>query len=102
MAEDGAKALEHLSRWRFDDVFMDVRMPVMEGLGALTALRGGKASCKIARTPVIGVSAYALKEGRERFLAEGMDDCVMKPVDATLLEAVLRRFIGRRKAESDA
>ena len=99
-AEDGSQALEHLARRRFDCVFMDVQMPVMDGLETLKALRGGKAGRRNAETPVIAVSAYALKEDRTRFLAEGMDDYIVKPVDSSLLESALRRFLDSRTEES--
>ena len=90
-AVNGRKALERLEAAgaaAFDVVLMDVQMPVMDGY---QATRGVKALAE--GLPVIGLTAHALAEARERCLAAGMVDHVTKPVDGDRLVAAIRRHV---------
>ncbi len=85
---DGSEALEFLRNETVDLVFMDVQMPVMDGLEATRLIREELGSF----VPVIAITAYAMVGDRERFLAEGMDDYVAKPVAPEELRRVLERW----------
>ncbi|KAF4531061.1 hypothetical protein B566_EDAN019075 [Ephemera danica] len=79
VAENGEIAFTHCQQSTFDCIFMDVLMPVMDGLEALHAIRKvEKASGK--HTPIIALTASALKGDKERLLAEGFDAYLSKPV----------------------
>ncbi len=83
-AENGKLALERLREQEFDLVLMDAHMPVMDGPQALKAIRqSGEAWQNI---PVIALTADAMREDRERYLAMGMDGHVAKPIDPDDLE----------------
>lgn len=69
-------------------VLLDVQLPGMDGVAALHALR---AEPVLARVPVIAVTAYAMRGDEERFLGEGFDDYISKPID-------VRSFIDRLRA----
>lgn len=88
-AEDGQQALDRLEEAgvsAFDAVLMDVQMPVMNGLDAARRLR------EIAPAlPVIGLTAHAFAEEREKCLAAGMVEHVTKPIDVDLLVAAILR-----------
>jgi CheY-like chemotaxis protein len=71
---------------------MDVQMPVMDGFEALAAIRALERSSG-RRTPVIALTAHALKEDRDRCLAAGMDDYLSKPIDATRLLEIIRTVV---------
>jgi CheY-like chemotaxis protein len=90
LASDGREALERIEGSSYDLVFMDVQMPVLDGLAATIALRererGGQ-----THLPVIAMTAHAMTGDRERCLAAGMDDYVGKPVHLAMLERVLAR-----------
>jgi PAS domain S-box-containing protein len=91
LAEDGARVLERLSGESFDVVLMDVSMPVLDGLEATRLIREGKAPGANPEIPIVALTAHAVKGDRERFLAAGMDACVIKPVDLDELTAILAR-----------
>jgi signal transduction histidine kinase/ligand-binding sensor domain-containing protein/CheY-like chemotaxis protein len=86
---NGAQALETLERLRFDVVLMDVQMPVMDGFEATEQLRRREAAGQ-PRTPVIALTANAMKGDRERCLAAGMDGYLSKPVRIDELLSAVR------------
>jgi PAS domain S-box-containing protein len=88
IANNGKEALVALARQPFDLVLMDVQMPEMDGFEATAALRTRERSTG-RRTPVIAVTANAMKGDRERCLDAGMDGYVSKPIQP----AELRRAI---------
>jgi CheY-like chemotaxis protein/HPt (histidine-containing phosphotransfer) domain-containing protein len=95
MAENGAEALKALAGEKFDVVLMDIQMPVMDGLAATRAIRSGNGGID-PEIPVIGLSAYAMDQDRERFLEAGLDDYITKPINIEdFFEAVGRVLRGR-------
>jgi PAS domain S-box-containing protein len=86
---NGGEALAALERQPFDLVLMDVQMPGMDGLEATRRIREKEGAGP--HTPIIAMTAYAMKGDRERCLAAGMDGYLAKPVHgADLLRAVER------------
>jgi PAS domain S-box-containing protein len=79
-ATDGREALETLAAGDFDLVIMDCHMPVMDGLAATEEIRSRERLAGRRAIPIIAVTADALPGTRERCLAAGMDDYMVKPV----------------------
>ncbi len=98
---NGRLALEALERETFDAVLMDVQMPEMDGLTATQELRRREAGTG-RRTPVIALTAHAMKGDRERCLAAGMDAYIAKPLHPEQLFATLERLVGEGRAASPA
>ncbi|MEZ6016344.1 MAG: ATP-binding protein [Planctomycetota bacterium] len=93
VAENGAEALEALSRKAYDAALMDMQMPVMDGVAATQALRSRDTRARSgARLPVIAMTANTLQGDRERCLAAGMDDYVAKPISTDELFEKLERL----------
>lgn len=88
-AANGHEAIDALRNGSFDLVFMDISMPEMDGIEATRAIRRGEAGEVARDVPVVALTAHALKDDRERFLAEGMTDYLSKP----LFRSELRRVI---------
>ena len=86
--DDGKQALSALAKDRFDLVFLDVQMPVMDGIEATRAIRESTSGDIDPRIPLI-----AMTGDRERFLNAGMDDYIAKPVESRELAAVIRRVV---------
>ena len=90
--EDGPDALAGLPGTLPDLILLDISLPGMEGPEVLRRLRADPALRKI---PVIALTAHAMSGDRERFLADGFDDYVTKPiVDESILYAAIRRLLG--------
>ncbi len=77
---------------KYDIVFMDIQMPVMNGIDATKAMIAFEQSKNLDHTPVVAVTANALKGDRERFMSEGMDEYVSKPIDLEKFIRVLKLF----------
>jgi PAS domain S-box-containing protein len=90
VAGNGREAVAALEADRFDVVLMDVQMPEMGGLEATQAVRAREAAVG-RHTPIIAMTAHAMKGDRERCLEAGMDDYVSKPVRAQDLYDALGR-----------
>jgi len=80
LAANGEEALEYYQKERFDLILMDIQMPVMDGQAATAHIREIEMETGVCRTPIIAMTAHALKGDMERFLAGGMDGYVSKPV----------------------
>ncbi|MCB1964182.1 MAG: response regulator [Rhodocyclaceae bacterium] len=97
-ARDGEKAIDCLRRRRYDAVLMDCQMPNMDGYQATRALRALERKHGWARTPVIALTANAVRGDDARCFAAGMDDYLSKPFDITELAARLGRWLQARPA----
>lgn len=86
-ANDGLDALDVLKRATVDIVLTDVNMPRMDGYCLAQRLRQSHFTA-----PVIGITANALAEEKQRCIEAGMDNCLSKPVTLTLLEQTLTYY----------
>lgn len=91
VAHNGAEAVEFVERGTYDIVFMDVQMPILDGLDATRQIR----QSPIVQTQpwIIAMTAEALHEDEARCRAAGMDDYVTKPVQMPMLTKTLRHGI---------
>jgi len=86
-AATGEEAVAALKRARYDLVFMDMRMPGMDGPAATRVIRAGG-----DRTPIVALTANAFPEDRRACLEAGMDDHLVKPLEPEALRAALSRW----------
>ncbi|MCP5312773.1 MAG: response regulator [Chromatiaceae bacterium] len=79
-ATDGSEALSQFDSQRFDIIFMDCQMPVMDGYEATRRIRQREKGEGRAPTPIIAMTANAMEGDREKCIDAGMDDYLAKPV----------------------
>ncbi|MCA9778191.1 MAG: response regulator, partial [Candidatus Eremiobacteraeota bacterium] len=87
IADDGQIAVDMVAQGSFDIILMDVQMPNMDGLEATRILRE-----KGVKTPIVALTAHALKGDAERCLQTGMDAYVSKPIDETILRETIEKL----------
>jgi len=96
-AVDGKEALRAAVRFDYDVILMDMQMPVMDGMEATRAIR--TLPGKVAEVPIIALTADAMPEHRQMYIAAGVDDLLTKPIDWRLLIRTLARVVrGERTA----
>ena len=100
VANNGKEAVAFAELQDFDAILMDVQMPEMDGLEA-TALIRGKQKQTGLHTPIIAMTAHAMKGDRERCLNAGMDEYVPKPIRAKRFFDTIRSVLGEL-IEADA
>jgi signal transduction histidine kinase/CheY-like chemotaxis protein len=93
LANNGQEALEKRKANQYDIVFMDIQMPIMDGVEATHAILQYEKESEIPHVPIVALTANALKGDRERFLNEGLDEYVSKPIEMTELLYVLNKFL---------
>lgn len=102
IANDGYEALHIMRTERFDIIFMDCQMPVMDGYRTTQELRQAEGLQTDNKVPVIALTANAMQDDKRRCLEAGMDEFLTKPIDPARLSAVLERFLPGRKTNSDS
>jgi CheY-like chemotaxis protein len=92
---NGREALSFLQGNKPDLLIMDMQMPVLDGMDALTEMRRST-DPRIAKTPVISLSGLVTPGHRERCLAAGANGCLAKPFGIKDLERVIKEILGER------
>ena len=93
LASNGLEALEFYHQKKYDIILMDIQMPEMNGVDVAQRIRQMEKDKK--HTPIIAISAYALKGDKERFLSIGMDAYISKPIDMKDLYFTIERMISQ-------
>jgi len=96
IAVNGLKAVEMCLENSYDVILMDIQMPVMDGIEATKRIRE-RDKC----TPIIAITAYALKGDREKFLAQGVDEYVSKPIKIEGLYSAIEKSLSSNKYNED-
>ena len=90
IVNNGKEAVEAFKVQQYDLIFMDIQMPVMDGVTATGILRKLQAAQGINESCIIvGLSAHAMAGDKEKYLAAGMDDYLTKPIELESLEVML-------------
>ena len=103
IANHGQEALDLLNadNTTFNVILMDCQMPVLDGFATSQAIRKGQAGERYKATPILAMTANAMKEDRERCINAGMDDYMSKPIDEDLLIKMLKHW-GRSTAKTSS
>jgi len=93
LANNGLESFEKRRSGNYDLLFMDIQMPVMDGIEATHEILDYEEDEELAHVPIVALTANALKGDREKFLSEGMDEYITKPIETTELLYVLNKFL---------
>ena len=95
-AENGEEGLKRAKELLPDLIFLDIQMPVMNGLDTIKAL---KVSPETKHIKVIALTSFAMVGDRERMLKAGFDDYIQKPIDTRQLPKDIVKYIGSGKGQ---
>jgi two-component system cell cycle response regulator DivK len=98
-ANNGREALARLAEAEPDLILLDINMPILDGFAAIREIRQ---HAQFKHLPVLAITAYAMKDDRERILAAGFDSYISKPINPALLLGELERLMGDQKRKTSA
>lgn len=98
---NGKEAVDLLRDLPFDIVFMDCQMPEMDGFEATTMLKELMLSGKVLQTPIVALTANAMKGDKDRCLNAGMDDYVSKPVKKEAFANILLNWLPEKQKKTE-
>ena len=96
VANNGLEAFEKRKNGHFDLIFMDIQMPVLDGVEATQEILDYEEDFGIQHVPIIALTANALKGDRERFMEAGMDEYTTKPLIRSEIISLLNQFISHK------
>jgi len=100
LAQNGEEGLHAAMQHSFDLVFMDMQMPVMDGLASTRAIRAFEATQPHKkRLPIVAMTANAMPSDRQACEAAGMDEFISKPFKAETLRTLLDSYLQRRNGQ---
>lgn len=100
-APNGLMAFQKYQMEDYDLIFMDIAMPIMDGVEATHKITEYEKQNNLEHTPIVALTANALKGDRERFMSEGMDEYITKPVKKDNILYILNMFLQHKIIEAD-
>ncbi|MBF0422307.1 MAG: PAS domain S-box protein [Magnetococcales bacterium] len=97
MVENGQEAVERCQGGAFDLVLMDIEMPIMDGLTATRNIRAWESMDGVRHTPIIALTAHAMKEETRRILDAGCDLHLTKPIRKQILLQTICRLANKSR-----
>jgi len=95
-AFNGEEAVKRGSSNMYDIIFMDINMPVLNGIEATKALRALEIT-----TPIVALTANALEGDKEHYISQGMNDYLSKPIEIEMLITILKKYALNEMIEPD-
>ncbi|MDP2076417.1 MAG: response regulator [Sulfuricurvum sp.] len=92
-ASDGEEGVEACRNQKFDIVFMDIDMPVKDGILATQEIKAQDGMARAGKMPIIALTALAMEGDREYILDKGLDDYLSKPLTREKLEYILHKYL---------
>lgn len=92
-ASDGDEAVEVCRNQIFDIVFMDIDMPVKDGIIATQEIKAAERATRSGKMPIIALTALAMEGDREYIMGKGLDDYISKPLTREKLEYILHKYL---------
>lgn len=93
---NGLLALQERTNNHYDMIFMDIAMPIMDGVEATKKIIQYEQETGEGHIPIVAITANALKGDRERFMGEGLDEYVTKPIKREDIQSILNQFLSHK------
>jgi len=93
LANNGLEAFEKIKDTKYDLILMDIQMPVMDGVEATHEIINYEKEEALQHTPIVALTANALKGDKERFMEYGLDEYIAKPIQNNELLFILKKFL---------
>jgi len=93
IASDGQEAFHNAKEEKFDLIFMDIQMPVLDGIEATQAILQHEQTFKKKHTPIVALTANALQGDKERLLGLGFDEYTTKPLVRDEIISILKKYL---------
>lgn len=100
LAINGKEALNLFLRNKYDLIFMDIHMPVLDGVSATKEMIRIEKEAGSSHTPIVALTANVIQEDRDSYLDAGMDGFLAKPIEKNKLETVLIQFLESDEAKN--
>ena len=97
-ASGAQEGIDKANEKKYDLIFMDQRMPHMDGTQALNEIRKNTEGPN-AQTPVVCLTADAISGARERYISEGFTDYLTKPIESDAIEELMMKYLPAEKVE---
>jgi signal transduction histidine kinase/CheY-like chemotaxis protein/HPt (histidine-containing phosphotransfer) domain-containing protein len=97
--DNGLEALEEYKKSKYSLILTDINMPIMDGIEAFKQIRLYEKENNLETTPIIALTANAIKGDKEKFLNIGMDDYLSKPIKIKELKNIFEKFLKQESAK---
>ena len=94
LTSNGQEVVDAYKIGTYDIIFMDIQMPVMDGVQATHKILEYEREERLRHVPIVALTANVAEGDRERFLSEGMDDYATKPLEIDTLKRIIARHCG--------
>ena len=91
-AKDGKEAVKVYKKSKFDMVFMDIQMPIMNGIDATKTILKYEKDNNLEHTPIVALSVNNTIKNKEEYISEGLDDSISKPLKIDEIKDILKKF----------
>ena len=95
LANNGLEAFDKVKNNKYNLILMDIQMPVMDGIEATNEILSYEKEENLEHTPIVALTANALKGDRERFIDSGLDNYLAKPIDNNELLFILKKYLNQ-------
>jgi len=92
LASNGQEAVNLFKENQYDVILMDIKMPIMSGLEATSAILAYEEEQQLKHTPIVALTANTRQEDKEQYLNNGMNGYLEKPLQVTKLKATLQKY----------
>lgn len=102
IANNGLEAFQKRKETDFDIIFMDIQMPVLDGVEATAEILKWEKNYNKEHIPIVALTANALKGDRERFIASGLDEYTTKPLMREEIVSLLNKFLSKESNDEES